>query len=366
MMNTVPSAHPDAHSAAAAVAPTPAQLEAAFSQMQQQIVALQQIVTQQQQQQQQPAAAPAAGPRRTDAPRLPPPASFDGRPAVLDAWLNELLRQFDWYSTTLDADRLRIAGGFLTGAAQDWWVHTNAASRPSTWDAFVAALRLRFQPVTTAENARAALMGLSQGKRGINDYIARFRALLVHVPDMGEADRLFHFLRGLDRSVHTQLRVQGVKQLEAAIDMAARVGNTLGDVSALVAQNGASTGHHAPMELDALHELAAVSTNGASSSSATSQESATQALLHQLLNAMREERRSGKGAGPSSRAPGGAPSGTRSGGSRGLPRIPHLSPNEVQEYMDQGKCFGCGSKDHAARACPKRREDADGRPSWSN
>jgi len=364
MMNTVPSAHPDAHSAAAAVAPTPAQLEAAFSQMQQQIVALQQIVTQQQQQQQ-PAAAPAAGPRRTDAPRLPPPASFDGRPAVLDAWLNELLRQFDWYSTTLDADRLRIAGGFLTGAAQDWWVHTNAASRPSTWDAFVAALRLRFQPVTTAENARAALMGLSQGKRGINDYIARFRALLVHVPDMGEADRLFHFLRGLDRSVHTQLRVQGVKQLEAAIDMAARVGNTLGDVSALVAQNGASTGHHAPMELDALHELAAVSTDGASSS-ATSQESGTQALLHQLLNAMREDRRGGKGASSSSRAPGGAPSGGRSGGSRGLPRIPHLSPNEVQEYMDQGKCFGCGSKDHAARACPKRREDADGRPSWSN
>lgn len=364
-MSHVPSAHPDAHSAAAAAPPMQAQIEAAFLQMQQQLAAQQQQIAALLQQGLQPAAAAAAGPQRGGAPRLPPPPSFDGRPAGIDAWLSELQRQFDWYGNTQDAERLRIAGGFLAGAAQDWWTHLAAASRPSTWNAFVAALRARFQPVTTAENARSALMGLAQGKRGINDYIARFRGLLVHVPDMADADRLFHFLRGLDRSIHTQLRVQGVQQLETAIDMAARVGNALGDVSALAAQTGATTGHHAPMELDALHELAAASTDGANSG-ATSQETGAQALLHQLLNAMREERRGGRGAGSSSRAPGGAPSGNRGGGSRGLPRIPHLSPNQVQEHMDQGKCFGCGSKDHAARACPKRKEDADGRPSWSN
>jgi hypothetical protein len=360
MNNDVPSAaHPEA--AAAAAPPTRAQVEAAFQLMEQQLAVQQQQIAALLRQ----VAAPAAGPRRPDGPRLAPPAPFDGRPAALDAWVTELVRQFDWYGTTQDDERLRIARGFLAGAAQDWWAHTDEAARPSTWIAFVAALRLRFQPVTTAENARAALMGLAQGKRGINDYIARFRVLLVHVPDMGEADRLFHFLRGLDRSVATQLRVQGVKHLEAALDMAARVGNVLGDASAFAGPVGAAAGHHAPMELDALHELAAVSTDG-TSSSATPQESGTQALLHQLLNALREERRSGKGTGSSSRAPGGAPSGTRGGGSRGLPRIPHLSPIQVQEYMDQGKCFGCGSKDHAARACPKRKEDADGRPSWSN
>jgi hypothetical protein len=51
---------------------------------------------------------------------------------------------------------------------------------------------------------------------------------------------------------------------------------------------------------------------------------------------------------------------------RGLPVIPHLSPEQVKAYMDAGKCFGCGSNDHRSRQCPKRTVGADGRPSWSN
>jgi hypothetical protein len=39
---------------------------------------------------------------------------------------------------------------------------------------------------------------------------------------------------------------------------------------------------------------------------------------------------------------------------------------QVQEYMDAGKCFGCGSTDHQSRKCPKRKEGANGRVSWSN
>jgi len=150
------------------------------------------------------------------------------------------------------------------------------------------------------------------------------------------------------------------------------VGSALGDATTLAAPGGpaSSTGHHATMELDELHEfgLAAMDTasSSGSSSGSTARESGTQALLQQLLSALREERRGGRGASAIGRASGGASTSSHRGGSRGLPRVPHLSPLQVQEYMDQGKCFGCGSKDHAARACPKRKEDADGRPSWSN
>jgi len=363
-MNGSPSSPSVAAPAAASAFPTAEQLQAAFTQMQQQLFALQQ-------QQQLVAAAPlaAAAPRR-ESPRLPPPTTFDGRATSLDAWLSELQRQFDWYGMQQDAERLRLAGGFLSDAAQDWWAHLDAAARPTAWTGFVDALRRRFQPVTTAESARASLRALVQGKLPVNDYIAQFRRLLVHVPDMAEADRLFHFTQGLRPAIATHLRVQGVARLDAAIDMAARVGSALGDATALAAPGGpsSSAGHHAPMELDALHEfgLAATATAGSSSGGSTARESGTQALLQQLLSALREERRGGRGASTTGRSPGGAGTSSHRSGVRGLPRVPHLSPLQVQEYMDQGKCFGCGSKDHAARACPKRKEDADGRPSWSN
>jgi hypothetical protein len=126
----------------------------------------------------------------------------------------------------------------------------------------------------------------------------------------------------------------------------------------------------AAMELDAL----AATEDGedappAQETAADKDIRALRADMQQMLNAMRQERSGNRGgrAGPpggrSNRGNGGA---GREGLPRNLPRIPHLSPIQVKEYMDSGKCFGCGSTAHSARACPQRKEDGNGKPSWSN
>src|SRR6185295_10100537 len=115
---------------------------------------------------------------------------------TLDDWLARMRQQFEWYGIGSgdDAARIRFAAGYLSGAALDWWEHSQ--SKPTTWADTEQALRTRFQPVTSADSARAKMHALVQGRSPVQDYVSAFRRLLVAVPTMGDDDRLFLFLRG--------------------------------------------------------------------------------------------------------------------------------------------------------------------------
>lgn len=154
-----------------------------------------------------------------------------------------------------------------------------------------------------------------------------------------------------------QIRVQGIATLEQAIAMATRIGG-LREMQAgaafapPAAASSSSAPGSAPMDLDALNAMGLENVEGleaetASAAPAVSDVAALRNEMRQMLNAMREERRSnnrGGGAGSASSRP-----------PRSLPRVPHLTPEQVKEYMDAGKCFGCGSTEHSARGCPKRK-----------
>jgi hypothetical protein len=273
-------------------------------------------------------------------------------------------QQINWYGAGLpdEAARLTWIGAYLQGPALDWW--KTLVVKPKTVEEFAEQLRARFQPVNSAETARAKLLALAQGKGGVQAYVDAFRRLLVRVPDMAEGDRVFQFLRGLQPTVATQIKIHGVTTLDKAIDVAVRVGSLMEHGATVQAQRAgaAAASSHSPMELDNIEGLEG-ETSGAEGAGTSSTDDApvTRAQLRELLNAMREERR-----GPSHRGGAGARSGPSNPRMRGLPQIPHLTPVQVQEYMDAGKCFGCGSKDHQSRKCPKRKEDAKGRVSWSN
>ena len=303
-----------------------------------------------------PAAAPAAAApfAAARAARLPPPALFEGVSAKLDEFIADIEQQVAWY--TLPAgDVVRFAGGFMRGAARDW--HTTLAPQPADWPSLVLALRARFQPVNSAENARTKLLALVQGKQTINDYIDAFRRLLVHVPTMSDDDRFHQFRRGLRPAIALQIDMQGITTLDAAITRAAQIGGRL--ESSQAASSSSSSGS-APMELDNIEGLEGDTASDAADAPVTRSE------LKLLLAAMQDKRR--QGAGGSSSSGGNRDRNVRfaSGQSRGLPTIPHLTAEQVKEYMDAGKCFGCGSKDHRSRGCPKRKVGADGRVSWSN
>lgn len=350
------------------------QLSAQQQRQQQQMESLMQFLTTQQKLQQAASSSPPPASRsQVAAPRLPSPPAYEGNASALDSWLADLQQQFAWYNITTDEEKLRMGVAFLRGAARDWWIHLPAEERAQQWATFEQALRGRFQPVTAAATAREKLLTLSQGKTSVNDYIAAFRRLLVAASSMSEDDRVFQFLRGLRPAIASQLRMQGVTRLEEAIEKAARIGSAFESFAPAGASSASSAGsasaataaapRYAPMELDNIEGLEGeTSTEGGGTGSDDTP--VTQSQLRELLNAMREERRHTVARPNTGR--GGSRSGPSSHRMRGVPVVPHLSPVQVQEYMQAGKCFGCGSTEHQSRGCPKRRMGADGRVSWSN
>lgn len=309
--------------------------------------------------------SPPSAPREVApaAPRIANPAPFEGKEGTLDSWLSKMRQQFNWYGygAGAHAQRIRFATAYFGGAALDWWEFMDDAARPTTWDGLEKAMRERFQFVATAVTVRAKLLALSQGKSSVNEYVSAFRRLLVAVPTMGEDDRLFQFTRGLQPAIATQLRVQGVATLDAAIAMATRIGSlkemqTMGAAAAAAPSAAVSSSAAAPMDLDALlgSSIEGLEEETGAAAAATDAP-VTRAEFQQLLNAMREQRsgRPHRGAGGSGQE-GQRNKQAQSQGPRPLPVISHLSPAQVKEYMDAGKCFGCGSTDHMSRFCPKR------------
>lgn len=355
-----------APAAAAPVAGLDAQQFAAFlAQSQQQSAQqAQQIVNQ---------LVPQVAAQRGQQPRFAAPTTFDGRSGTFDEWKADMLRQFEWYNTPGDVDRIRVAVAHLKGAAGDWWTSLAAASRPSTWVALIAALEARFQPINSAELARSQLYALVQGKKTVNEYIDSFRRLLGRLTsaqgqiDMAASDQLQHFRKGLRPAIALQIDMQGITTLDAAINLAVRVGSRI-DMAASSSGSGghSSSSSSAPMELDNIEGLEG-DTNATNNADAP----VTQSQFKLLLAAMQDNRRGGRGAGAgssssSSNNSGGGNNRHHGGRSYGLPRMPHLTENQVKEYMAAGKCFGCGATDHTSRDCPKRKKGADGRVSWSN
>lgn len=338
--------------------PAPADPTAMLEQMQAALLQLHQQMQQMQQTQQQQAIAPggaqSAYAPRVERPRLPAPATYEGQAAALDEWGVEMEQQYDWYGTHDEKERLRTATAFLRGAARDWWTHLVPADRAAvdTWSALLAALRRRFQPVTTAAMARARLDALVQGRLSVHEYVAAFRRLLIPLSDMGEADRLHAFTRGLKPTIATQLRVHGVQTTDAAIEMAVRVGSMSEFAALASASAGAASSHGgAPMDLDELGiEGLEKETNSADGSDAP----VTRAEFQQLLAAMQENRRGRSRPAASSEV---RPAGAMQRDEGGRLRYGDLTQAQMDAHFTAGTCFNCGKPGHLARKCTKKQSN---------
>ncbi|MDR3401412.1 MAG: retrotransposon gag domain-containing protein [Chthoniobacter sp.] len=285
--------------------------------------------------------------------RLTPDAGYAGGIA-LDSWLNRITQLTTFYNITAEDQRVAYAAAHLKDAALNWWV--TLQQKPQDWAGFVAGLRTRFQPITTMEEARARLQRLVQGKGTVQAYVNSFNALLVHIPTMDRDTRIFSFIQGLNEKVQAHVDEVVHPTLESAVERAVRFGSR----SARAAYS-ASHSSAAPMDLSAvLGEFA----EGTEAELATDSDApVTRAELQQLLNALREDRRAAGARG--SRA-GSASGRFEPQGRRRLPAIPHLTPVQVQEYMEAGKCFSCGKTDHVNRACPQKRDDRRPAPKQGN
>jgi len=193
------------------------------------------------------------------------------------------------------------------------------------------------------------------------------------IPNRAEEDNVFQFIRGLRTTTATHLTVQGVSTLDAAIIMAARVGGLAERAGGAAAPSNEHTAH------GGAHGGAPALNNIEGLDEDAEDTKGIRAELHQLLNAMREQRYGGgRGGGGGSGGLGGF-GGHRGGGGAGGSDRPHGRPvirgmtdAQVLEYMENEKCFACGNKGHRSRQCPnkgKRGQEGGagaGRPSPSN
>lgn len=297
-----------------------------------------------------PVAHGVHGVRRPDRPRLPAPKKFDGRSTTLDAWETECTQQFEWYDMADDVERVKFAVAFTEGAAYDWWQHMPPSDRHAiqTYAQLVVALRKRFQPVTTADSARAAITVLTQGKSTVHAYTMAFRRLLTPLDDMSEADRLFHFLRGLKPSIAVTVRTHGVDTLDNAISMAARVGSQ-GEFAAIASGGVAAANSSAPMDLDALLAVEGLEqeSDGSVSSSASSASTPIAQQFQELLAFMKGMR----SRGPPSSSSSSTSKLRLARDSEGRVKYGDLSREEMDSRFASNTCFHCNKPNHRAAQC---------------
>jgi len=291
--------------------------------------------------------------RGGDKPRLPPPPPYDGRSAGgVDGFLRELRKQFAWYAASMqrDADRIRFGSAHLSGVALDWW-ESIAANQPQDWKGFEDALRTRFQPVNSADAARAQLDKLRQEPRQpVHEYTAEFRRILVALPKMDEGDRVYRFLCGLQPRLAGLVRLQAPTRLADAIAFAARVdGLTSSEVSSFPSSSppGGSTegapSASVPMDVNNLEDIEVSSMAGVAS--AIQALVAAQRQQGELLFALSSGRDTS--------------SFNSSGGSR-PPRtpsalVPNVTAGQIQDRRDRGACFACGKEGHRKIDCPNKQ-----------
>ncbi len=283
-------------------------------------------------------------------PRAQDLREYDGAAgAKLDTWLKELARAAELYELSA-RETVKFGVSRLQEAALDWWMDLSIDSKAAIncREALAAALRKRFQHITAATVAREQLDRLQQGSRHINEYIADFRRLRTQLSDMGEADALHAFVRGLRRDIAVELRKQRVQTVADAIELAAHVGSIAAGAAASTTQGRPA--HANQMDTD----------DGDGSANRLDR-------IEAALNAMAARDNSGMGAKTQThrgyaqeRGRGGGRGGFQGGrggrfGGRpamGTPTIPGVPASVVEQRRAANQCYRCGSSEHQGRQCP--------------
>lgn len=273
--------------------------------------------------------------------------------AKLDDWLQKLRRCARYFQMS-EVEAVEFSLVHLEGAADVWWqalADAEQATASVSVESLAAALRGRFQPITTARVAREQLHRLQQGTRPVDAYIAEFNLLQARVPDMAEAEARPLFVRGLRREIADKIEDDDWEAMPLAkiVAKAARIGNRAAGVASSLPSGPRAAANQ--MEVDSGAEFEA-------------------AVNRAVLNALAAQgppgnaTSSGSGLGAKTQTQRGYDSargrgsfGGQRGGSQGrfqarpLPSIPGVPAHIVEQRRAAGVCYRCGG-DHRSMECP--------------
>ena len=207
-------------------------------------------------------AAQAGAARPPQQPRLKPlkPAKFSGRAADVFNFCHVMKLYLRASGLDLETEEaVEHAATYLEGPAMTWWrsiekaVEKNIEPPVLGWTDFSELLIAKHRTVDEARAARDRLMDLRQ-KGSVRDYAQRFQLLMLEIPDMSEADCLFHFYRGLKPHVRVHTEMSRPTTLRAAVEAADVADSTLYHIgrAQLLPSHRQRADRPVPMELGAM------------------------------------------------------------------------------------------------------------------
>ncbi|CAI7804345.1 unnamed protein product [Closterium sp. NIES-54] len=179
------------------------------------------------------------------------PPCFDpsqrGGPTV-QSWVFTMNVFFNANYVESDATKIRYTVSLLRGPAMDWWrviVTSPRAYKPpsqedgptgpavtwssfcetaqySTWDAWCAGLRARFEPVAASISARQKLRTWRQ-LGSVQDYTTGFLALYEQVGYMHEAERVDRYVGGLKPDKSHEIMLRGLSNINEILALAEKI-----------------------------------------------------------------------------------------------------------------------------------------------
>lgn len=166
--------------------------------------------------------------------KLPPPPKTDGRKPSPIEWTYKTEAYLIAQGYVLNRDRavIAIASAYFEGPALLWHLaHTQEvalAHRPdyASWDEFKTAFISRFTPIDPSETARQRLARCRQTKSAIA-YTSEFDSIILNLPNMDEADKLYKFLSGLKPAIQMHVTLQRPTTLAEAQNLAIRADSSL-------------------------------------------------------------------------------------------------------------------------------------------
>ena len=161
------------------------------------------------------------------------PETYSGEKSRdLDTWLFQV-REHLQITTIPAAGHVPYAALLLRGNAALWWRETCEGNRrPATWDDFCRMLREQFRPEDYGRRGRDELATMRQyGKESVADFVFRFRATCLKIPDLSEAEKLDRFVRALAQDIRLQVELRGPQDFHEAARFAERADAVITRVS---------------------------------------------------------------------------------------------------------------------------------------
>ena len=92
-----------------------------------------------------------------------------------------------------------------------------------TWDDFCRMLRKQFWPEDYGRRGRDELATMRQsGHKSVADFVFRFHATCLKIPDLSEAEKMDQFVHVLAQDVRLQVELQGPRDFHEAAMFAER------------------------------------------------------------------------------------------------------------------------------------------------